>query len=61
VLFLAERTQKEIESLSEGKVEDLYEQARANVERTDEGASSAYVESMTATKMQKIWEGNGHS
>lgn len=30
-------------------------------ERTDEGASFAYVESMTATKMQKIWEGNGHS
>jgi len=61
VLFLAERTQEEIESLSDGKVEDLYEQARANVERTDEGASSAYVESMTATKMQKIWEGTGHS
>ena len=57
VLFLSERTQEEIDNLSEEKVEKLYESARAKVERANGGASSTYVESMTATKMKKIWKG----
>lgn len=61
VLFLSERTQQEIENLTDEKVDELYDKALANIERTNEGASSAYVESMTATEMQRIWENESHS
>jgi len=57
VLFLSECTQEEIGDLTENKVEELYEEARDKVERASDGASTTYIESMTASKMQKIWEG----
>lgn len=61
VLFLSERTQHEVENLTEEKVEKLYDQALANIERTNHGASPAYIESMTATEMQRIWDDKDRS
>jgi hypothetical protein len=55
-LFLSDRDQEEIRSLDQSQVEDLYEKAKRQVTREEEGGSSdVYLESMIASRMEKLW------
>ena len=55
-LFLSDRDQEEIRSLDQSQVEDLYEKAKRQVIREEEGGSSdVYLESMIASRMEKLW------
>lgn len=54
-LFLSDRTQEEIQVLDRDEVDDLYEEAEQRVTREEEGGSPVYLESMIASRMEKIW------
>ncbi len=56
-LFLSDRTQEEIDDLSDPDVDRLYEIAREAIEDAHGDASDTYLESMTAQKMEAIWSG----
>jgi plasmid replication initiation protein len=56
-LFLSDRTQEEINALSGPDVDQLYEDAREAIESAHGDASDTYLESMTAQKMEALWEG----
>lgn len=57
-LFLSDRTQEEIDGLSGPDVDRLYEDAREAIEAAHGDASDTYLESMTAQKMEALWEGS---
>mgnify|MGYP006430554589 CR=1 FL=1 len=54
-LFLSDRTQEEIQVLDRDEVDDLYEEAEQRVTKEEEGGSPVYLESMIASRMEKIW------
>ncbi len=55
-LFLSDRDQAEIRSLDQNQVKDLYEKAKRQVTREEEeGSSDVYLESMIASRMEKLW------
>jgi hypothetical protein len=54
-LFLSDRTQEEIQYLDQDQVDHLYEQAKQQVTREEEGGSPVYLESMIASRMEKLW------
>ncbi len=54
-LFLSDRTQEEIQFLDQDQVDDLYGQARDQVTREEGEVSEVYMESMIASRMEKLW------
>lgn len=56
VMFLSDRTQSEIRSLSQEKVQNLYDEARSRVENKNPDSSENYLETMAARRMEEVWE-----
>lgn len=54
-LFLSDRTQEEIQLLDRDQVDDLYEEAEQQVTKEEGGGSEIYLESMIASRMEKLW------
>ena len=54
-LFLSDRRQEEIQLLDRKQVDDLYEKAEQQVTREEGGGSDVYLESMIASRMEKLW------
>lgn len=54
-IFKSNLTQEELQSLSETRLEQLYEEARDAAREQDENAGAVYVESIAAREMEKIW------
>lgn len=57
VLFLSDRSQAEMDVLTGDEVDRLYEEARAQVTEAHADGSDTYVESITARKMETLWDG----
>lgn len=54
-LFLSDRTQAEIQSLNQVRVNELYDKAQEEVVAEEESGSDVYIESMIASRMEKLW------
>jgi plasmid replication initiation protein len=59
-MFMADLTQKEMESISKAEVEEIYEEARSRaVSENPDTDSGVLIEQRTYTIMRKMWQGEG--
>jgi hypothetical protein len=55
-LFLSELTQKQIEQLSDERLEELHERALQQAEHEAPTGSKTYKQSITLQRMKTLWE-----
>jgi plasmid replication initiation protein len=55
-IFLSDRNQEEMQSLNRDQVNALYEEAEQHVVREESSGSEVYLESMIASRMEKLWD-----
>lgn len=54
-IFKSNLNQKELQSLSETRLEQLYQQARDTAQEQHANAGAVYIESIAARKMESLW------
>lgn len=57
-LFLQNRTQEEIESLDDGEIDELIEDAKASAQESNPGAGESVLASEALRLMERKWTGH---